>query len=157
MKYSSTQSTNVNSINWNNSLLKSTYSTSYQTAEYLTSDLESATPIFIHVDNTNDEIVGQLGLRIIDSTVMYSSPLFKRYSKIISNIAKRIIWVHGPIIYSKNIEERKNILTEILKEVNQVSEKYDVVFIEGQTSPCDFLFDEDYQKFFSDNGYTIFD
>ena len=156
MKYSSTRSTNVNSINWNNSLLKSTYSTSYQTAEYLTSDLESATPIFIHVVNTNDEIVGQLGLHIIDSTVMYSSHLFKRYSKIISNIAKRIIWVHGPIIHSKNIEERKNILTEILKEVNQVAEKYDVVYIEGQTSPCDFFVDEDYKKIFSDNGYTKF-
>jgi hypothetical protein len=109
------------------------------------------------VVNTNDEIVGQLGLRIIDSTVMYSSPLFQRYSKIISNIAKRMIWVHGPIIHSKNIEERKNILTEILKEVNQVSEKYDVVFIEGQTSPCDFLIGEDYQKIFSNNGYTKLD
>ena len=157
MKYSSKHSTNVDSKNWNNDLLKSTYSTSYQTVEYLTSNLENITPIFIHVVNTNDEIVGQLGLRIIDSTVMYSSPLFQRYSKIISNIAKRMIWVHGPIIHSKNIEERKNILTEILKEVNQVSEKYDVVFIEGQTSPCDFLIGEDYQKIFSNNGYTKLD
>ena len=157
MKYSSKHSTNADSINWDNDLLKSTYSTSYQTVEYLTSNLENITPIFIHVVNTNDEIVGQLGLRIIDSTVMYSSPLFQRYSKIISNIAKRMIWVHGPIIHSKNIEERKNILTEILKEVNQVSEKYDVVFIEGQTSPCDFLIGEDYQKIFSNNGYTKLD
>ena len=154
MKYNTKHSTNVDSITWNNDLLKSTYSTSYQTAEYLTSDLENITPIFIHVVNANDEIVGQLGIRIIDSTVMYSSPLFKRYSKIISKIAKRMIWVHGPIIHSNNIDERKNILTEILKEVNQVSEKYDVVYIEGQTSPCDFLIDEDYQKIFSDNGYT---
>ena len=114
MKYNTKHSPNVDSINWNNSLLKSTYSTSYQTAEYLTSDLESITPIFIQVINTNDEIVGQLGLRIINSTVMYSSPLFKRYSKIISKIAKRLIWIHGPIIHSKNIEERKNILVEIL-------------------------------------------
>ena len=68
-----------------------------------------------------------------------------------------MIWVHGPIIHSKNIEERKNILTEILKEVNRVAEKYDVVYIEGQTSPCDFFVDEDYQKIFSDNGYTKFD
>ena len=113
MKYNSKHSTNVDSINWNNDLLKSAYSTSYQTAEYLTSDLENIIPIFIHVVNANDEIVGQLGIRIIDSTVMYSSPLFKRYSKIISKIAKRMIWVHGPIIHSKNIEERKNILTEI--------------------------------------------
>jgi len=154
LKYNSKHSTNVDSTNWNNDLLKSAYSTSYQTAEYLTSDLENIIPIFIHVVNANNEIVGQLGIRIIDSTVMYSSPLFKRYSKIISKIAKRMIWVHGPIIHSNNIDERKNILTEILKEVNQVSEKYDVVYIEGQTSPCDFLIDEDYQKIFSDNGYT---
>ena len=157
MEYSSTHSTYTNSINWNDSLLKSAYSTSYQTAEYLTSDLESITPVFIHVVNANDEIVGQVGLGIIDSTVMYSSPLFKRYSKIISNIAKRIIWVHGPIIHSKNIEERKTILTEILKEVDEVAREYDVVYIEGQTSPCDFLIDEDYQKIFSDNGYTKLD
>ena len=157
MKYSSTQSTNVNSINWNNSLLKSTYSTSYQTAEYLTSDLESITPIFIHVVNTNDEIVGQLGLRIIDTTVMYASPIFKRFSGTISNITKRIIWVYGPIIHSENIEERKNILTKILKEVDEVAKKYDVVYIEGHTSPSDFLIDENYQKIFSNNGYVKFD
>ena len=157
MKYSSRHSTDVDSVRWNNDLLKSTYSTSYQTAEYLTSDLENITPIFIHVTNANDEIVGQVGIRIIDSTVMYASSLFKRYSKIISNIAKRMIWVHGPIIHSKNIEERKNILTEILKEVYRVAEKYDVVYIEGQTSPSDFLVDEGYQKIFSDNGYAKFD
>ena len=91
MKYSSRHSTDVDSVRWNNDLLKSTYSTSYQTVEYLTSNLENITPIFIHVTNTNDEIVGQVGIRIIDSTVMYASSLFKRYSKIISNIAKRIL------------------------------------------------------------------
>ena len=100
MKYDSTQSININSINWNNDLLKSTYSTCFQAAEFLTSDLEDITPVFIYIVNENDEIVGQLGLRIIDTTVMYSSPLFKRYSKIISNITKRITWVHGPIIHS---------------------------------------------------------
>jgi hypothetical protein len=157
LKYDSTQSININSINWNNDLLKSTYSTCFQAAEFLTSDLEDITPVFIYIVNENDEIVGQLGLRIIDTTVMYSSPLFKRYSKIISNITKRITWVHGPIIHSKNIEERKNILTKILKEVDEVAKKYDVVYIEGHTSPSDFLIDENYQKIFRNNGYVKFD
>ena len=157
MNYNSTHSTHVNPIDWNDDLLKSAYSTSYQTADYLTSDLENITPIFIQIVNENNEIVGQLGLRIIDSTVMYSSSLFKRYSKIISNITKRIIWVHGPIIHSKNIEERKNILIKILNEVDEVAQKYNVVHIEGQTSPSDFLIDEDYKKKIGNSGYTKLD
>ena len=157
MKYDSIQSTNINSINWNNDLLKSTYSTCFQAAEFLTSDLEDITPVFIYIVNENDEIVGQLGLRIIDTTVMYSSSIFKRFSSIIPKITRRIIWIFGPIIHSEKPEERKIILIKILDAVNKVVEDYDVVHIEAQTAPYDLLIDEDYKEVFQNYGYSTTD
>ena len=56
MKYNSKHSTNVDSINWNNDLLKSAYSTSYQTAEYLTSDLENIIPILCIGENIKEKV-----------------------------------------------------------------------------------------------------
>ena len=38
-----------------------------------------------------------------------------------------------------------------------MAKKYDVVYIEGHTSPSDFLIDENYQKIFRNNGYVKFD
>jgi hypothetical protein len=149
--------TEVDSNLWNNNLKKSNYSTFFQTAEFQNSNLEDIIPIFINIIDKNNDIVGQLGLRIINTTVMYSSSIFKRFSSIIPRITRRIIWIYGPIIHSEKPEERKIILIKILDAVNKVVEDYNVVHIEAQTAPYDLLIDEDYKEVFQNYGYSVTD
>ena len=154
MEYNIKILTNPDFDEWNQNLIKSDYSTFFQSTEFLNSDLEKIKPIFIYIYDSDKNILGQLGLRIIDSTVMYSSPLFKRFSNILSKISKRMIWVYGPIIHSKNIDERNNILKKILEAVNKLAEQYNVVYIEGQTPPCDYSINDEYKKIFTENNYS---
>ncbi|KAF6243995.1 hypothetical protein C6988_00880 [Nitrosopumilus sp. b1] len=154
-KYNIFQTTDKN--NWNNNLLKVDYSTFFQTYENLISDSNGVIPVFITVENDYGEIKGQLGLRIIKTTVMYSSKILRQLRPIISKISSRIIWIYGPIIYSDNKNERIEILQQIIKAVDDIAKKFDTVQIEGQTPPCDFSIDEDYLNTFLENGYIRHD
>lgn len=142
---------------WNNYLLKSKYSTFFQTSEYFTSNSKDHFPIYIHVLDNDEKIVGQLTIRIINTTVLYSSPIFKKIAKIVSNITKRGIWVYGPIIHTDDKNSRLKILQQILIAVDKIAEQYDLVHIEGHTPPLDYLIDDDYTKLFEMNGYEKYD
>lgn len=148
----------VDPVKWNSDLMKSGYATFFQTAEYLTSEPNrDYFPIFVYVFDENGEVVGQLGLRIIKTVVMYSSPLFRRFLKIISKITSRGIWLYGPIIHSTDKMARMEILANVIKANDEILEKYDLVHIEGQTPPYDLSTDENYKQEFRKNHYTIQD
>ena len=152
MKYTFKIETKADS-DWDHNLLKSTYATFFQSTNYLNSNSKDYFPIFIYVFDQDQNIVGQLGLRIIKTTVMYSSNFLKFFDRIISKFSTRIIWVYGPIIHSNDLKIRKNILLEIIKAINIIAKQNNVVFIEGQTPPNDFLINLDYLTLFEKKRY----
>jgi len=147
---------NISKEEWNQNLIKSNYSTYYQTSEYIEgNNTTEYFPIFIQIINDKDQVVGQLGIQIIKTSVRYSSSLFNKILKIISSITKRGIWLYGPIIHSENEKERLEILQIILDANNQIMKKYDLVFLEGYSPPLDIQIDEKYLKIFEKNQYQI--
>ena len=150
--------TAVNPLEWNKDLMKSPSSTFFQTAEYLTppSGVDYVA-IFIYVFDENGEVVGQLGLRVIRTVVMFASPMFRKIIKIISKITNRGVWLYGPIIHSTDENSRIEILQTIIKAIDEISKSYDLVYVEGFTNPSDSLFEEQYRKEFLSNGYVISD
>jgi len=149
--------TNTDKTKWNDDLKKSEYSTFFQTYDYLKSNSEDYFPIFIEVIDKNNVVVGQLGMKIIGTTVLYSSQFFKKITKFISSITKRGIWVYGPIIHNDDATQRSEILQQILNAVDNVSKQYNLVHVEGQTPPLDHLIDNNYKTIFAKNCYTKYD
>ena len=64
-------------------------------------------------------------------------------------------WVFGPIIHSTNKESHNEILRLMIEAVDSVLTKYDLVHIEGYSSPNDPFVDDDYLKKIKKNGYTV--
>lgn len=143
--------------NWDESLKKSVYANYFQSTNYLES-LPNSNPIYISILDAKKNIVGQVGITIIKTAVQYSSSFLMTSMKIISNISNisnRGIWLFGPIIHTCKKNERILILKEILKGLETVCEKYDLVFVKGFTSPYDFLVDDDYLNEFKINNFII--
>lgn len=156
LKYNFKILTEPNSINWNNGLLKNEYASYFQTSEYITSiSKEKQIPVFIHVIDENENIVGQLGIQIIKTTALYSSSLANKFQKLISKIMVRGNWVFGPIIHSKNKETHHEILQLLIEAIDTVIRKYDLVHIEGYSPPYDPFVDENYLELFKKNGYIV--
>ena len=147
-----------NTINeeWNTNLLKSHYSTYFQTSEYVEGNNKlEYFPVFIHILDDNNTIVAQLGIQIVKTSVTYSSPILHKFLKLISGITTRGIWLYGPIIHTKDKKQRTEILQTILDANDQIIKKYNLVFLEGFSPPLDELIDENYLKIFEDRGYNI--
>ena len=141
---------------WNSNLLKSNYSTYYQTFEYIEgNDKTEYFPIFIQVIDEKQNVVGQLGIQIVKTSILYSSPLLRKFLKLISTITTRGIWVYGPIIHTRDKKQRLEILQNILNANNTIIDKYGLVVLEGFSPPLDNLIDENYLKLFLDYGYKI--
>jgi hypothetical protein len=148
--------TEIDSSQWDKDLMKSKSSTFFQTTEYLIPPQGADyLAVFVYVLDENGEVVGQLGMRIIRTTVMFASPFFKRLVKIISKVSNRGVWLYGPIIHSSDKNFRIEILRTIIKAVDEILEKYDLVYFEGYTTPTDLLVDEIYNQEFLSNGYVI--
>ena len=142
-------------LSWCDNLLNNSSSTFYQSIENLTSTSDQYFPVYISILNQNNEIVGQLGMNIIKTTVLYSSSIFESLLKIIKKITTRGSWSYGPIIHSTNNYERIQILKIMIEAIDFISKKYDLVFVSGDTSPFDNLIDEEYKKEFLKNGYEL--
>jgi hypothetical protein len=142
-------------LSWCENLLHSPSSTFYQSIENLTSTSDQYFPVFISILNENNDIVGQLGINIIQTTVLFSSSIFESLLKRIKKITMRGSWSYGPIIHSTNNFERIQILKTIIEAIDFVSKKYNLVFVSGDTSPFDKLIDEEYQQEFLKNGYEL--
>ena len=147
---------NTISEEWNTSLLKSNYSTYFQTSEYVGGNNKiDYFPIFIHIFDDKNILVAQLGIQIIKTSVTYSSSILHKFLKLISGITTRGIWIYGPIIHTKDKKQRLEILQIILDANNQIIKKHNLVFLEGFSPPLDDLIDENYLKIFEGNGYNI--
>ena len=85
---------------------------------------------------------------------MYSNSLFQNALKLIANLTRRGIWLSGPIIHSDIKKERLEILQQIITAIDVVCKQYDLVFIEGYTSPYDMLIDEEHIQLFTKNDYV---
>ena len=155
LKYIFKIETKINPKYWDENLLQSPSSTFYQSVGHLTSTSDQYFPVFISILNENNDIVGQLGINIIQTTVLYSSSIFESLLKIIKKITTRGSWSYGPIIHSTNNSERIQILKTIIEAIDFVSKKYNLVFVSGDTSPFDNLIDEEYKKEFLKNGYEL--
>ena len=142
---------------WNENLMKSKHGNFFQTAEYVDSDSKDFFPIFVYVFDENGTVVGQLTIRIIKTTVLYSSPIIHKIVRILSKITSRGIWLYGPVIHSSDKQSRIEILRILLKAIDEILERYDLVHIEGYSPPYDLLVDEDYKREFKKNGYIIRD
>ena len=146
----------VDSKFWNSNLLKSDYSTFFQTSEYLVEDPNAGLiPIFIHVFNDKDEIVGQLGLYVIKSSALYSSSLLKKALGLFTILTRRGIWLYGPIIHSKDDYERTEIIKCIIDANDKIMKVHNLVFMEGFSPPLDKLVNDSYLAEFEKRGYKI--
>tara|TARA_B110000438_G_scaffold301739_1_gene357436 strand:- start:9723 stop:10835 length:1113 start_codon:yes stop_codon:yes gene_type:complete len=147
---------NISKKEWNQNLTKSSYSTYYQTYEHIEGNEKSEYfPIFIQIINDEDEVVGQLGIQIVKTSILYSSPLLRKFLKLISSVTTRGIWVYGPIIHVEDRKQRLEILENILNANNTIIEEYGLVVLEGFSPPLDDLIDKNYLKLFLDYGYKI--
>lgn len=149
--------TKVDSSIWNNDLTKSNYATFFQTTNYLNSNSKDHFPVFIYVLDQDGNVMGQLGLRIIKTVVRYSSPFLRRLLHLISNITSRGIWLDGPIIHTNDKNTRLEILQKMMEAIKVVSDKYDLVHIEGYTPGYDLLIDDNYKKILSKNNFIMQD
>ena len=148
--------TEIESSLWNNDLKKSNYSTYFQTVEYLRFNSNETTfPVFIHVLDEKDVIVGQLGMLIIKTTVQYGGTLFRKMFRIISRVSTRGTWLYGPIIHTEDKIEKMKILKMILKANDEIISKYNLVFIEGYSAPLDVNFCEDEIIQYKKHDYNI--
>jgi len=149
----------VDQQNWNNNLKQSQNATFFQTYEYLNSTANQRDipdyPIFIEIYDDKNNIKGQLGLVIFSSAKAYSSSTMEKSLNLISKLGKRASWVGGPVIHETDMNLRINILKEIMKALDSIIEKNNVIVVTGYTSPQDFLIDENYLKEFSSNNYRI--
>lgn len=141
-------------VNWEKNLLKSDYANFYQNSQYIES-VFGTIPIYISILDDKQNIVGQLGLNIIQTTVQYSGPIFNYFLKLFSNLSKRGIWLFGPIIHTNNEQEKIKILQEIFKAVDIICNKYNLIFVKGFYPPYDFLSTDQITNEFKNNDYLI--
>lgn len=140
---------------WNDSLVKNPAGNFFQNSDYLRSDSENSFPVFISVFDESENLVGQLGISVIKTTVLYSSSLLRSVLHMFSKLTTRGIWLYGPLIQSENQKERMKILEQIIIAVDHVCKKFNLVFMEGYTSPYDNLINEEYVKLFAENDYVV--
>jgi hypothetical protein len=148
--------TEVNAIKWNKDLTKSEFANFYESTEYLTSEYDAGRfPIFIYIFDEKGEVVGQVGLIIIQRVVIPLSPFFRHFSGIISKISTRGLCLCGPIIHTTDKTARLEILQNIINAVDLIAQKYDLVHIELASSHYDNMIDEDYKLVLKKNDYNI--
>ena len=91
------------------------------------------------------------------TVVRYSRPFFRRLLHLISNITSRGIWLDGPIIHTNDKSTRLEILQKMIEAIDVISDKYNLVHIEGYTPGYDLLIDDNYKKILSKNNFIIHD
>lgn len=144
----------IDPVKWNNDLLKSEYSTFFQTTHYLKKSGDTY-PVFINVFDENEIVVGQLGLKIVNTAEFYASPILLKFLKLIKSITKRAIWIGGPIIHIHDLKQRDEILQCIMQSLEIVLKTNKVVFLYGYSPPRDLLINQNFLKYFKQNHYII--
>ena len=146
---------NLDSVEWNNALKKSSYSTFFQTFENL-QPVGNKFPIFVQILD-NEKIVGQLGMLITTQKSGASGTFFGKFVEFGSKMGNRASWVSGPILHSDDKPYRIKILTTIMDALNQIILDYNISIMDGYSPPQDFLIDDSYKKIFEQNGFIVED
>jgi len=107
-------------------------------------------------DDTGD-VKGQLGLVVQKSVNIYSSPVLSKIFILFEKLGSRALWVHGPILYTQDKKARIEILHTIIKALEVLTKKENIVLVGGYTPHGDYLIDEDFKNEFKKNGYKIID
>lgn len=144
----------VDSRSWNNQLLNCDYSTFYQTQEYQKSDA-TRFPLFIYAYDKEGSVIGQLAVTVLKIQSAYSTSFLKKYIETISKIGNRVYWTNGPIIYSTDKKIRMQVIETFFKALNEIAENYNVMIIDGYSTPQDLLIDDEYLGMFRKNGFAI--
>ena len=144
----------VNSEEWNKALLKSKYSTFFQTAEYLHSKSTERFPIFIEIRDQNNDVKGQLGMMIIKKR-KGSTKIFRKISELSSQLGNRGFWVSGPIIHTTEKDVRFAILKKILDALDLIISENNLMILDGYSPPQDFLIDPEYITIFKKNNFDV--
>lgn len=144
----------VDSKIWNSQLKKCNYATFYQTVECQKSD-STRFPLFIYIYDKNGSIAGQLAITVLKIQSVYSTSFLKKYVEVISKIGNRGFWANGPIIHSNNKKNRKQILEIFMNALDEIANKFNLMIIDGYSTPQDQLIDDEYLKTFRKNGYKI--
>jgi len=155
IKYTITNT--VDSETWNNELQKSDYATFFQTAEYLTfeSNMGEKIPFYITIQNEDKVILGQLGLFVIKSAVAYSSSNFQQLLNKFAQLGRKALWAGGPIIHTKNKDEKQQVIKLIISALNDIAKKNNLALISGYTPHQDFSINSEYFNEFTNSGYAI--
>jgi hypothetical protein len=140
---------------WNQNLLKSAHASFFHSAEYLNSTSKEFFPLYVSILDENQNVVAQLKMIIIKSSVLYSNQLLDLFFKSLQKLSRRGIWRDGPIIHSNNKEDRIKILQTIIEANDEIFKKYNLVFLEGYISPYDKMVDNDYIQKFVNHKYTL--
>jgi len=146
----------IESSKWDKDLVNCEYSNFFQSGEYLLSESGADKfPIFIYVTDEFGALKGQMGIIVHKSPLIYSANLLKIFAKIFSKLGNRITWVCGPIIHSNDKNSRIEILHAMIKSLDTISEKHNVILIDGYTPPQDVTIDEFYIDEFRKNNYNV--
>ena len=139
---------------WNSNLLLSSASNFLHSSYFLGMETDEKTPAYISVFENND-IVGQLGLDIIKSPVLYSTTFLKKIINTFQFLSKRGVWIYGPIIHSTNRNKKLEILKQFVMALNHISKQHKLIFIEGFTSPFDNLLDSEMDLFLQHQKFEL--
>ena len=159
MKYTFKILKEVDAQKWDHDLSKIDYADTFQTAEYLSykSFEEKRTPFFIYVYDDTGNVKGQLGLVVQKSVTIYSSLVLSKIINLFAKLGIRALWIHGPILHTQDKKARIEILHTIIKALEALTKKENIVLIGGYTPHGGYLLDEDYNNEFKKNGYKIID
>ncbi|MFY9300379.1 MAG: hypothetical protein WAO91_04245 [Candidatus Nitrosotenuis sp.] len=148
----------VDQKRWDEDLMKSQSAYFFQTAEYQSfmANSKNKTPIFISIVDGTGATNGQLGLIIDEIPMTYSTTKLRVLAKGVSKLGKRATWAGGPIIHSGDHESRMRILRTIIEALDFVAQKYNIIMIDGYTSPRD-AYNENFKDELKLNGYKIND
>ena len=148
----SSYSYEVDSNEWNNTLLQNKISTVYQTSNWqeIYRQAYDSKPVFITVLKPNGEIVGQLGAVIHKKLFWQDANVITSFIGGKLNLRITLNWFHGPIIH--DYHNQKEIISKILSCIDKISIENKVTIVRGISPPLDNkLLNEPFGSF----NYTI--
>lgn len=137
----------VNEKDWNYTLLRNDASTTYQTASWqmMFKEVYDSKPIFVTVENSGGEIVGQLAAIIHHNWFWKNTPTFSKFLGNALKLGTELHWFYGPIIH--NEEKKSEIITQILQTLDKIAIKNNIIQIRGISPPLDKKpYDDVYKK-----------
>lgn len=136
---------------WNNTLIKNKSATIFQTKNWakIYEKTYGSKPFFIYVYDNSNEIVGQL-LCISHYQYYWNKQNFLNRLNQKIDFGNMLSWKYGPVIHNENNLEQ--ILSEIIKAINEIIKKNRVVLVKGTEPPSSKSL---LKNFFKKNEYEI--